>query len=72
MLCKAISLITVNSLNLIAKSLVIIGATLFLISDYLLSLFLLNKNCPKFISRLNLITYYLGQILIALSILYIA
>ena len=72
MLCKAISLITVNSLNLIAKSLVIIGATLFVISDYLLSLFLLNKNCPKFISRLNLITYYLGQILIALSILYIA
>ena len=50
----------------------IIGATLFVISDYLLSLFLLNKNCPKFISRLNLITYYLGQILIALSILYIA
>lgn len=72
MLCKAISLITVNSLNLIAKSLVIIGATLFIIYDYLLSLFLLNKNCPKFISRLNLITYYLGQILIALSILYIA
>lgn len=71
MVCKAISLVTITSLNLHLLMLLILGAILFIISDYILAFVILYKDCPKYVSRLNLIFYYIGQILIALSILYI-
>ena len=69
MVCKSISLISLTSTNTLALSLIIVGA--FIASDYLLSFVMFYKNCPKSISRLNLLCYYVGQFLIALSILYI-
>ena len=71
MVCKSISLISLTSTNTLALSLIIVGAILFIIPDYLLSFVMFYKNCPKSISRLNLLCYYVGQFLIALSILYI-
>ena len=71
MVCKSISLITITSLNLPVIILLICGAILFLLSDYLLSFILLYKDCPKIINGFNLTAYYIGQFLIALSILYI-
>lgn len=71
MVCTALSLVTTTYLNSLFLSLIISGSILFLISDYILSFVLFYKNYPKIISILNLITYYIAQILIALSILYI-
>ena len=70
MLCNALSLISCN-LNKTALLFLTIGALLFFISDFIISFILFFDNCPKFLGIINLITYYLGQILIALSIYYI-
>lgn len=48
-----------------------IGALLFVLSDLILSFDYFYKDCSKFIAVLNLLIYYIAQLLIALSILYI-
>ena len=67
MLFKAISL---YSYHAIWSNLIIVGAILFTISDMILSFVLFYKDCPKFMESLNLATYYIGQMIIALSIGY--
>ena len=67
MLFKAISL---YSYNTIWSNLIIVGAILFTISDMILCLVLFYKDCPKFMESLNLATYYIGQMIIALSVGY--
>lgn len=48
-----------------------IGALLFVLSDLILSFDYFYKDCPKFMAVLNLLIYYIAQLLIALSVLYI-
>lgn len=50
---------------------VTIGALLFVLSDLILSFDYFHKNCPKFMAVLNLLVYYMAQLLLALSVLYI-
>lgn len=50
---------------------IIMGAILFTISDMILCFVLFYKDCPKFMESINLATYYIGQMIIALSIGYI-
>lgn len=71
MVCTSLSLVNITYLNNIYLSLIISGTVIFLISDFILAFVLFYKDCSKVVSRLNLITYYVGQILISLSILYI-
>lgn len=70
MVCNALSLINCN-LDKTGLVLVILGALLFMLSDFIITFILFTDDSPKFIGIINLITYYTGQILIALSILYI-
>lgn len=62
------------TLNLITKNygsiFVASGTILFFISDIILSFIYFYKKSPKQLIPLNLITYYIGQGLIALSLLY--
>lgn len=71
MVCSSLLISTVSILNPIMISLIIIGAICFMISDYILAFVVFYNECPKIASPLNLVFYYIGQILIALSILYI-
>lgn len=48
-----------------------IGALLFVLSDLILAFNYFYKNCPKFVGVLNLLVYYIAQLLLALSIAYI-
>ncbi|CEN25092.1 lysoplasmalogenase [Paraclostridium sordellii] len=48
-----------------------IGALLFVLSDLILSFNYFYKNCPKFMGVLNLLVYYIAQLLLALSVAYI-
>lgn len=68
MLFKAISL---YSYHTIWSNMIIMGAILFTISDMILCFVLFYKDCPKFMEIINLATYYIGQMIIALSIGYI-
>lgn len=75
----AVSFMFSNTLGLIGSNinhsallLMLIGALLFMISDFILTFVLFFDNCPKFMELINLLTYYLGQILLALSILYLS
>ena len=74
----AISFMLSNALGLIKCSLdktplllLIIGPLLLFISDFIISFIFFFEKPSKILGPINLITYYLGQILIALSILYI-
>ena len=51
--------------------LTLMGALLFLISDIILSFILFYDNPHKILHGLNLSTYYIGQLLIASSLLFI-
>ncbi len=70
MFCNALGLIKCN-LNKTSLLLLIVGPLLLFISDFIISFILFFKNSHKLLRPINLITYYLGQILIALSIFYI-
>lgn len=48
-----------------------IGSLLFVLSDLILSFDYFHKDCPKFMAVLNLLIYYIAQLLIALSVFYI-
>lgn len=70
MVCNAVSLSNCN-INDIATKLIITGALLFMISDFIIYFILFTDNPPKFLGVFNLIFYYASQILIALSILHV-
>lgn len=71
MFCNALGLIKCD-LDKIPLLLLIIGPLLLFISDFIISFIFFFEKSPKILGPLNLMTYYLGQILIALSILYIS
>ncbi|MEG2786362.1 MAG: lysoplasmalogenase [Romboutsia sp.] len=51
--------------------LITIGALLFVLSDLILAFDYFHINCPKFMPVINLLVYYIAQLLLALSVLYI-
>lgn len=62
-------LMLLKTINLFSV-LTFIGAVLFLISDIILSFIYFYKNPPKSLSFFNMFSYYIGQGLIALAVLY--
>lgn len=66
---ESIKLLLLFNLNM-ATCLLLIGALLFILSDIVLSFILFNSNPKKFLSAINLITYYIGQVLIASTLLF--
>ncbi len=69
MVVKAVSIAITIGINE-ANMLISIGAVLFAISDMILAFIYFWNKKVKVLSPLNLITYYGGQLLIALSILF--
>lgn len=69
MVSKALSIINIINFNSGAL-LIVIGAAFFFISDIILSFIYFYEKPIKPLTALNLITYYIGQGLIALSLLY--
>ncbi|MBB6714955.1 lysoplasmalogenase [Clostridium gasigenes] len=67
MLTKSISIISIANSNPLGTILLITGTVLFFISDALLCFYLFYDDCKPYISNINLIFYYVGQGLIALS-----
>lgn len=54
----------------IGTYLLLIGALLFVLSDLVLCFILFNKYHKKYLSAINLITYYTGQFIIASTLLF--
>lgn len=54
----------------IGTYLLLIGALLFILSDLVLCFILFNKYSKKYLSAINLITYYMGQFIIASTLLF--
>lgn len=54
----------------IGTYLLLIGALLFILSDLVLCFILFNKYAKKYLSAINLITYYTGQFIIASTLLF--
>lgn len=69
MVVKAVSIAITIGINE-ANMLIAVGAILFAISDMILAFIYFWNRKVKVLSPLNLITYYVGQLLIALSILF--
>ena len=69
MVTNALSLFKLLEVNFKGTILIIIGAALFFISDLILSFIYFTKKHPKCLSGFNLSTYYIGQGLIALSLI---
>jgi len=69
MASRAVS-ISLGDYDLTIKLLVIFGSSLFVLSDYIIT-FTLFKKVPKIWVVVNLLTYYSGQFLLALLILYV-
>ena len=69
MVSRAVS-ISLGDYSLTIKLLVILGSSLFVLSDYIIN-FTLFKKVPKIWIVVNLLTYYFGQFLLALLILYV-
>lgn len=72
-----ICLMTFESIKLVfllkfhmGTCLLLVGALLFIFSDIVLSFILFNKHHKKFLSAVNLITYYTGQFIIASTLLF--
>lgn len=51
--------------------LLLFGTLLFILSDLILCFILFNSHSPKYLSAINLITYYTGQFLIASTLLFL-
>jgi len=66
---KAISLVLVNGTSL-SNILLLIGSLLFLISDAIILFLCFYEKKHKLVKFYNLLTYYAGMFLIALSLLY--
>lgn len=69
MVIKAISLLPLCGMTT-SNIMVALGAVLFVISDMILAFLYFGDKKQTYLKTINLITYYSGQLLIALSILY--
>jgi len=70
MLTKAVSSLYLGGIDAPARWLVVVGAVLFFISDGVLALIKFQRNPARADRAINLSTYYLGQILLALSLFF--
>ncbi|MEW8995007.1 lysoplasmalogenase [Clostridium sp.] len=68
MFTRALSLTSLIHKNFWSTILVIVGACLFLLSDLILCFIYFHKKSPSYMTALNLLCYYVGQGLIALSL----
>jgi len=68
MFTRALSLTPLIHENFWSTILVIVGACLFLLSDLILCFIYFHKKSPSYMTALNLLCYYVGQGLIALSL----
>ncbi len=68
MVTRALSLTPLIHENFLSTILVIIGACLFFLSDLILCFIYFHKKSPSYMTALNLLCYYVGQGLIALSL----
>lgn len=68
MFTMAVSSIYKDGFNTITTIFVAVGATLFLTSDVILTFHLFDKNAHKSLKAWVLVTYYIAQSLLALSI----
>ena len=68
MFTRALSLTSLIHENFWSTILVIVGACLFLLSDLILCFIYFHKKSPSYMTALNLLCYYVGQGLIALSL----
>ncbi|QJA08948.1 hypothetical protein HF520_08295 [Romboutsia sp. CE17] len=63
--------VTLLSLNEYSSSLLLLGSLLFVFSDIILAFILFYNKPSKVLSGLNLLTYYIGQLLIASTLLFL-
>ncbi len=70
MLTKALSSLYLGGITGAALWLVVIGAILFFISDALLALVKFQRKPAKAFRAINLTCYYMGQVLLALSLFF--
>lgn len=68
MVTRALSLTPLIHENFLNTILIIIGACLFFLSDLILCFIYFHKKSPSYMTALNLLCYYVGQGLIALSL----
>lgn len=68
MFTMAASTIYKDGFNALTTTLIVAGATLFLVSDILLAFVRFQKDSKPYLRGMNLALYYSGQILLALSI----
>ncbi len=68
MFTRALSLISLINENFLGTTLVIVGASLFFLSDLILCFIYFHKKSPSYMTTFNLLCYYIGQGLIALSL----
>jgi len=68
MVTRALSLTPLIHENFLSTILIIIGACLFFFSDLILCFIYFHKKSPSYMTALNLLCYYVGQGLIALSL----
>ncbi|MEG1256839.1 lysoplasmalogenase [Clostridium sp.] len=69
MVSRAFAILPLFETNNLGTILIAVGTTLFFLSDLILSFVYFYKKCPPYMSTLNLLTYYIGQGLIALSLI---
>lgn len=72
MFVKALSSIYTHALGTTATVLIVSGATLFILSDVVLAIWRFGEKPHPWLSAINRVTYFLGQGLIALSILWVS
>lgn len=70
MFCKCISTSLLLGKSIVSL-LLILGSTSFVVSDIILAFIVFDGKYTKYISILNLTTYYVGQFLIALTVIFI-
>ncbi|MGL6173682.1 MAG: lysoplasmalogenase [Cellulosilyticaceae bacterium] len=70
MLASAINIAVEGLMNQVKLNLIIIGASLFVVSDIILCIEYFYIKKFKWAAILNLITYYIAEVCLALSILY--
>ncbi len=68
MMIKSLYLFKLRKINSFFTYFTILGASLFFISDCVLSFDIFLINAPKYINAINLILYYSGQGILALSL----
>ncbi|WP_346886789.1 lysoplasmalogenase [Clostridium sp. UBA4395] len=68
MVTRALSLTPLIHENFLSTILIIVGACLFFLSDLILCFIYFHKKSPSYMTALNLLCYYVGQGLIALSL----